>query len=167
MSKNRKKSKWKNLPGTVRTCLIGTIGFLAIGIILVIYGLLFSGVSAGDIKTVTGEIISVDKVDSNLPTDQEEYLRSKGFDEDYIKYELKVVYRYTIDGTEGTYETRHKMDEADKLSIGTKEDLRYANVNGKIVFNPDTDSTYVVFGVVFMVLGAICAIIAFVLKPKR
>jgi hypothetical protein len=167
MSKKRKKIKWKNLPGTVRTCLVGTIGFFAIGMILVIYGLMFSGVSAGDIKTVTGEIISVDKVDSNLPADREEFLRKKGFDEDYIKHELKVVYRYSIDGVEGTYESRHKMDEQDSLAIGTTEELRYADVNGKIVFNPDTDSTYVVFGIVFMILGVISGIVAFVLKPKR
>ncbi len=167
MAKKNKKVKWKNLPSTVRTCLIGMAVFLVTGIGLLIYGMFFGKVTAGDIRNTPGEIVSVDRVDANRPKDQEDYLRGRGFDEDYIRYELKVVYRYTVDGEEYTYETRRNYDEADTLSVGDRENLRYAKVNGKIIINPDTDSTYLFLGMIFIVLGAVSGGVAWLLRPKR
>lgn len=167
MSKKHKQTKWKNLPSTVRTCIIGTAIFMVIGIGLFLYGSFGRGVSSVDIKSVPAEIVSIDKVQSNLPTDQEKYLREKGFDEGYIKYELKVVYRYNVDGEEYTYEDRQKMDKAGSFAVGDTDVLRYAYVNGKVVVDPDTDSTYKTFGIVFIILGIISGIVGYVLLPKR
>lgn len=167
MSKKGKKIKWKNLPSTFRTCIIGMIIFLVIGLGLVIYGFAFASVSSDDIKTVQAEIISVDKVSRNLSSSQEENLRKEGIAEDIIKYELKVGYRYSVDGKEYEYTGRERYDKADKIYVGGTGTLKYAMKNGSPVINPDSDSIYKVFGFIILGLGVLSGLAAFVLRPKR
>jgi hypothetical protein len=166
MSK-KKKIKWKNLPSTFRTAIIGMAIFLVIGLGLLIYGLVFGKVSSDDIHTVQAEIVSIDKVSRNLSTSQEEDLRKNGISEDSIKYELKIVYKYNLDGTEYQYTGREQYDKADRLKPGDKTDLKYAMVNGKPEINPDSNSTFVVFGVIIMILGVLSGLVAFIIRPKR
>ena len=163
----KKKISWKNLPSTVRTSLIGMAGFLVVGIGLLLYGLFFCTVSTDSIRTVRAEIISIDRVDRNLPKDQEDSLREKGFSEDEIRYELKVGYEYRIEDKSYTYETRRSYRYVDKMSVGDAEDLRYAMVKGEPVINPDTDTRFVVFGVIFAIIGLLCGVAAYVLLPKH
>ncbi|MBR4343179.1 MAG: DUF3592 domain-containing protein [Lachnospiraceae bacterium] len=164
---NKKKTKWKNLPSTFRTCIIGMILFLVIGCGLFLYGLLFNNISPDDIEMVQAEIISADKVSRNLSRSQEEVLRTKGVAEDSIKYEIKVEYRYLVDGKEYRYTGLEPYERADKLQVGGSEILRYAKVNGEPVINPESDSRYKVFGIIFVILGLLAGLAAFVLRPKK
>ena len=166
MSKSR-KNKWKNLPSTVRTCLIGAVAFLAIGLILFVFGRAGGASNAEDIKTVPATIVSVDRVSRNLPASQEEELKKQGYDSDYINYELKVVCSFTAEGEEQTCETREPYDRLDKLTEGGTMDISYTVKNGKVIVNPEKNSTYMFFGIVLIVLGILCGLIAYVLSPRR
>ncbi len=166
MSKS-KKNKWKSLPSTVRTCIVGAVAFLAVGLILFVYGKAGGASDAGDIKTVSARIVSVERVDRNLPASQEEELRKKGFDSDYINYELKVVLSFDVLGEEQTCEVREPYDRLDKLTEGGSMNIDYTVKNGKVTINPERNSTYTFFGIVLIVLGILCGLIGYVLMPKK
>ena len=84
MSK-KKKNKWKNLPSTCRTSIIGMLIFLIIGICLIVYGAFFGNVERSDIQSVEADIVSVSRVSRNLSPSQEEDMRKKGISEGTYK----------------------------------------------------------------------------------
>ena len=166
MSK-KKKNKWKSLPSTCRTSIIGMLIFLIIGICLIVYGAFFGNVERSDIQSVEAEIVSVSRVSRNLSPSQEEDMRKKGITEDSIKYELRVDYKFTIDGKEYSHTSRKSYEKADVVKEGTKEVLRYMMVDGEPVIDPVTNGTYKVFGIIFIILGALAGVAAYVLRPKK
>lgn len=167
MGKKHKKSKWKNLPSAFRTAVIGTILLLTVGIGLFLYGLIWRNVGSDDIHEADAEIISIDKVSRNLSQSQAEDMRKKGVDEDSIRYEIDVGYRYAINGKEGVYNKRENYKKINSLHIGDMVKLEYAVINGKIVFNPDTDTVFIFFGIAFIIVGLLVGIVAIVIRPKR
>ena len=167
MSKKGKKNKWKNLPSEFKTCIIGMIIFLTVGLGLVLYGMLFAGIRSGDLRTVSAEVTSIDKVSRNLDSETAESLRDDGEDVESVKYEFEVGYRYTVEGKEYSYTARKSFGEGSSMSVGDTEDLKYAMKNGKPVINPDTDFTYVFVGIILIVIGAIAGLAAYILRPKK
>ena len=164
MGKKGKKFRWKSLPSACRTCIIGMIISVIVGIGLIIYGNVV-GVSTSDIKTVQAEIVSIEQVDRNLSDSQMESLLENGTDENSVLYEFKIGYRYIIDGKDYQYVGRKHFDKGSKLSIGDMETLNYALVDGKIVIDPETESAYGAFGIAFIIAGLLAGIAAYILRP--
>jgi hypothetical protein len=165
MSKG-KKNKWKRLPGEFRTCITAMAVLLVTGIGLFLYGQVWCRVSDKDIRSTQGEVISVEKVRRNLKPEEIEDLREEGYDEDYIKNEFAVKYRYAVNGEEYQLEKRMLLDEEGIPEVGDKEKFSYIIRNGKVVVDPDTDFTYTFVGVILIILGAVAGLAAYILRPK-
>ncbi len=169
MGKNSKKSlkkRWKSLPSVVRTCLVGMILFLVAGAGLQIYGFLFANISESDVKKATAEIVSIEKRLRNLNNDVAEELRQKGYDEEYIKYEYEIEYRYAVDGTGYSYKSKELLDRFSG-KVGDKKELRYVIKNGKPIINPNSDFVYTFCGVVLVIIGVAAGAAAYVLGNKK
>ena len=166
MGKKGRKVKWKNLPSTFRTAVIGALIFLAAGIGLIIYGRI-CGIGSDDIHTVQATIVSLEKVDRPLSEAQQEKLLEDGASEESVLYEYEVGYSCEIDGKEYRHTARKHLDKGKSLSEGDTESLKYAVVNGKTVFDPETRSSYGVFGAAFIVAGLLAGIAAYVLRPQN
>ena len=163
-----KKVKWKNLPSTFRTCIIGMAICLVVGIGLTAFGALFSPVKRADLKTVTATITAIDKVRQGTSDGETmEELREDAGSEAELKYEFKVTYGFTAEGKEQTVSIRKPYADGEELNVGDTEEFKYAVVNGKILVNPDTGSTYMICGVLFILAGAAAAVAAFILRPQN
>ena len=163
---SKKKNKWKSLPSACRTSIIGMILFVVLGIGIIVYGMA-AGVSSDDVKTVEAEIVSVEMTDRDMTAEQQDELLENGADENSVLYEFIVTYRCTVDEKEYTPSQRKTYDKGKNLKSGDTEKLRYMIKGSEMVLNPNTGTSYTLFGIIFIIVGALAGAAAFVLRPKH
>ena len=141
--------------------------FLVIGIILIIYGKFWNNVSADDIQTVDATIVSIVKVPSDNSQKTKESLMENGFTKEEVDYDLEIEYEFTLDGKTHTHIGRTSYRLGEGLNTGDTKELKYIIKNGEVVVDPSPNGIYSGFGYVFLAIGVIAGICAFVLRPKK
>ena len=166
MSKKKRKNQ---ISSEVKTCFIIAAAGLVIGLCLLLYGKLFfsGGISPDAIQTGSAKVVAVEKVERNLSAKDQKAERDRGRSDDEIRYEYRVDYSLTADGTEYTFTDTSPLWNAEP-KVGDTDALRYAIVDGELKLHPETQSTnrYTICGGFLMILGLIFGAIGLFLKKK-
>lgn len=143
-----RKKKRGGISSEAKTCFYLAIGFLVVGIACIIYGKLFyhseDMVTIDDIVTgQTATIVSVDKVERNLSSNEKKRLRDNGYTDDEIRWGFDVVYSVEANGREYTYEDTVAYHEDDWRNphVGDTDVINYAVKDGKFIPHPETQGT--------------------------